>query len=180
MVYVPFFVGAVGSVIFLVLLVRIASGAKQRPTRREAFDAEWFESFSAFRYLPMRRLLNGSDESFLQSRKLGSTLSLRAFRAERRHLFRVYLQELRSDFRRLSLGAKEAILNAPTDQSHHVETLLALEWRFRKTVWRAELSLLLHACGWQAGDASGLIDVMQNFEFCLREAFLARSQQVQS
>ena len=177
MVYLPFVVGAVASLIFVVLLARLRSVPMHQAKRQDGFDVEWFESFSAFRYLPMRRLLNGSDEAFLQTRQLGSNLSLRAFRAERRQLFRIYLQDLRSDFRRLSLGAKQAIVNAPTDQSHHVETLLALEWRFRKTLWRTEVALVLHACGWQVGDVSGLIDVVKHFEFSLREVFLAQSQE---
>lgn len=176
MTYFPFVVGAVGSIIFLVLLGRLSFGARAKGRREDSFDLEWFETFSAFRYLPMRRLLNGTDEAYLQGKKLGNSMSLRAFRAERRHLFRIYLEDLRSDFHRLSLGAKQAILHATDDQSHHVETLLSLEWRFRRTVWRAQAGLLLHACGWPASDASDLIDVLQHFEFSLREVYLAQNK----
>jgi len=176
MTYFPFLVGAVGSVIFVLFLFRLSSGARVGARRPESFDPEWFETFSAFRYLPMRRLLNGTDEAYLQRQKLGCTMSLRAFRAERRQLFRMYLEDLRSDFHRLSLGAKQAILNAADDQSHHVEMLMSLEWRFQKTVWRAKAGLVLHACGWAADDASDLIDVLQHFEFSLREAYLAQAE----
>jgi hypothetical protein len=178
MTYFPFVFGAVGSIIFLVLLSRLSFGAKESGRRPDSFDLEWFSTFSAFRYLPMRRLLDGTDEAYLQSKRSGNTMSLRAFRAERRHLFRMYLDELRSDFLRLSLGAKQAVLNATDDHSHHVETLLWLEWRFRGTVWRAQAGLLLHACGWSASDASDLIDVLQHFEFSLREVYLAQNKTV--
>ncbi|MCX6585334.1 MAG: hypothetical protein NTX13_01975 [Acidobacteria bacterium] len=176
MIYFPFVVGAVGSIIFLVLLSRLSSGARRGSRRGESFDPEWFETFSAFRYLPMRRLLNGNDEAYLQGQNLGCRMSLRAFRAERRQLFRIYLEDLRSDFYRLSLGAKQAILNSADDHSHHVETLLSLEWRFQKTLWRAKAGLVLHACGWSVSDASDLIDVLQHFEFSLREAYLAQNE----
>ncbi len=124
----------------------------------------------------MRRLLSGTDDAFLQRQNLGANGSIRKFRAERRQLFRLYLQDLQADFRRLSFGAKQAILHATEDQSDHVETLLRLEWQFRKSIWRAHCQLFIHACGWQPADISGLIDVVQHFEFSLRETYLAQQQ----
>lgn len=177
MTFFPVVIGVVGSIVFLVLLYRLYAKSEQAQ-RSEDFDLEWFENFSAFRYLPMRRLLSGTDEAFLQRQKLGGIQSLREFRAERRQIFRLYLQDLQADFGRLSLGAKRAILNATEDQSEHVETLLRLEWQFRKLVWRSEVALLLHACGWQPADVSGLIDVVQHFEFSLRETVLAQNQSI--
>jgi len=172
----PVLIGVVGSIVFLALLYRLYTRSEQTTLAHAGFDSEWFENFSAFRYLPMRRLLNGTDEAFLQRQNLGSKQTIRQFRAERRQLFRMYLQDLQADFNRLSLGAKQAILNATEDQSEHVETLLRLEWQFRKSVWRAELNLLFHACGLQPADVSGLIDVVQHFEFSLRETYLAQQQ----
>jgi len=173
----PVLIGVVGSIVFVALLYRLYNRAEQSARVSGRFDLEWFENFSAFRYLPMRRLLTGTDQAFLQREKLGAKISMREFRAERRQLFRLYLQDLQADFNRLSLGAKQAILNASEDQSEHVETLLQLEWAFRKSVWRAEANLLVHACGWEPADVSGLIDVVQHFEFSLREAYLAQQQQ---
>jgi hypothetical protein len=173
----PVLIGVVGSIVFAVLLYRLYTRSEQTAQSVAGFDEEWFENFSAFRYLPMRRLLSGTDEAFLQRQNLGSKDSIRKYRAERRQLFRLYLQDLQADFNRLSLGAKHAVLNASEDQSHHVETLLKLEWQFRKSIWRAEANLFLHACGWQPSDVSGLIDVLQHFEFSLRETYLAQQEQ---
>lgn len=125
----------------------------------------------------MRRLLSGTDEAFLQRQTLGGKGSIKKYRAERRELFRLYLQDLQADFNRLSLGAKHAILNATEDQSHNVEALVRLEWQFRKSIWLAHCNLIIHACGWQPSDVSGLIDVLQHFEFSLRETYLAQHQQ---
>lgn len=177
MTFFPVVIGVVGSIVFLVLLYRLYARSEQGQ-RSEGFDPEWFENFSAFRYLPMRRLLSGTDEAFLQRQKLGGQETLRQFRAERRQIFRLYLQDLQADFSRLSLGAKHAILNASEDQSEHVNTLVRLEWRFRKLVWRAEVALLIHACGWQPADVSGLVDALQQFEFTLRETVLAQDQRI--
>jgi hypothetical protein len=178
MSFFPIVIGVVGTVVFVALLYRLYVRSEQVSRAAEGFDPEWFEGFSAFRYLPMRRLLSGTDEAFLQRQKLGAQDSLRAFRAERRELFRMYLQDLQADFNRLSLGAKQAILNATEDQSDHVETLLRLEWQFRKSVWQAHGLLALHACGWTPSDVSGLIDVLQHFEFSLRETYLAQQQRI--
>ncbi len=177
MTFFPVVIGVVGSIVFAALLYRLYARSEQSGRTTDGFDPEWFESFSAFRYLPMRRLLSGTDEAFLQRQNLGAKDSIRQYRAERRQLFRLYLHDLQADFSRLSLGAKQAILNASEDQSDHVEALVRLEWQFRKSVWRAQGNLLLHACGWQPADVSGLIDVLQHFEFSLRETYLAQQQQ---
>ena len=173
MTLVPVIVGILGIAVFATLLASLFLKTERRAKATRTFDKQWFEDFSAFRYLPMRRLLNGADEAFVQRQQQNGGGTLSEFRAERRMLFRLYLKDLQNDFARLSLGAKRAILAATDDQSNQVSSLIRLEWNFRKAVWMAHGQLFLHACGFSPADASGLIDALQHFEFTIRESYLA-------
>ena len=173
MTLVPVIVGILGIAVFATLLASLFLKTERRAKATQTFDKQWFEDFSAFRYLPMRRLLNGADEAFVQRQQQNGGGTLREFRAERRMLFRLYLKDLQNDFARLSLGAKRAILAATDDQSNQVSSLIRLEWNFRKAVWMAHGQLFLHAWGFSPADASGLIDALQHFEFTIRESYLA-------
>ncbi len=173
MTLVPVIVGIVGIAVFATLLGSLFLKTVRSAKVAQGFDEQWFEDFSAFRYLPMRRLLNGTDEGFVQRQQQNGAGTLREFRAERRMLFRLYLKDLQSDFARLSQGAKRAILAASEDQSEQVSSLIQLEWNFRKAVWMARGQLFLHACGFSPADATGLIDALQHFEFSIRETYLA-------
>lgn len=173
MTLVPVIVGILGIAVFATLLTSLCLKTERRAKATRTFDKQWFEDFSAFRYLPMRRLLNGADQAFVQRQQQNGGGTLREFRAERRMLFRLYLKDLQSDFARLSFGAKRAILAATEDQSDQVSSLIRLEWNFRKAVWMAHGQIFMHACGFSPADASGLIDALQHFEFTIRESYLA-------
>ena len=173
MTLVPVIVGILGIAVFATLLASLCLKTERRAKATLTFDKQWFEDFSAFRYLPMRRLLNGADQAFVQRQQQNGGGTLREFRAERRMLFRLYLKDLQSDFARLSIGAKRAILAATEDQSEQVSSLIRLEWNFRKAVWMAHGQIFMHACGFSPADAGGLIDALQHFEFTIRESYLA-------
>lgn len=136
---------------------------------REAWSDEWFEDFSSFRYLPMRRLLSSEEEEFWMQSTVGSECRRAAFRAERRHLFRQYLALIAADFARLSQGVRLAVVHASEDRSADIEQLLRLEWSLRKLLWQAQFSLMFHWLGVKPVDATQLINALQGFEFSLRE-----------
>ncbi len=173
MTLVPVIVGILGIAVFATLLANLFLKSERSAKANQRFDEQWFDDFSAFRYLPMRRLLNGADEAFVQRQQQNGGGTLREFRAERRMLFRLYLKDLQTDFARLTLGAKRAILAATEDQSDQVSSLIRLEWNFRKAVWMAHGQLFVHACGFSPADATGLIDALQHFEFSIRESYVA-------
>lgn len=176
MAIIPIIVGVSAASVFVLLLINLFSRTERSRKVVAEFDEEWLENFSAFRYLPMRRLLHGNDEAFLQRQEQGGTGTLREFRAERRMLYRMYLQDLKADFERLSLGAKMAILAATEDQSDQVALLLRLEWQFRRALWFAHAQVALHALGLRTADSTSLINAMQHFEFTLREVCIAQAQ----
>jgi len=180
----PVIVGLSSSIVFLVLLVKLVQrnrmlasslsfDADDAAVSREGWSDEWFEEFSSFRYLPMRRLLSTEEEEYWMQSTEGSKYRREEFRGERRRLFREYLQLIASDFGRLSQGVRLSLIHATDDRSADVSRLLNLEWTLRKLLWKAELSLMFHWLGAKPIDASQLINALQGFEFSLREIRLS-------
>ena len=186
MLAIPIIVAVSSGIVFVLLLIKLV----QRNTNESALHApkaeegsefsgwseEWFETFSAFRYLPMRRLLSQEEEDFWVAsavrRSENPDRARAAFRAERRRMFREYLRLIRDDFSRLSGGVRQAVVRSQTDRTVEIETLLRLELGFRRLLLLAELRLALHWTGVKPVDAAVLIDSLQSFEHSLREARL--------
>ena len=176
----PVIVGLFSSIVFLVLLVKLVQ--RNRALRSEsavnsdhqaAWSDEWFEEFSSFRYLPMRRLLSGEEEEYWMQSTDGSKYRREEFRAERRRLFREYLQLIAVDFGRLSQGVRLCLVHATEDRTADISRLVSLEWSLRKLLWRAEVSIMFHWLGVKPVDATQLINALQGFEFSLRELRLS-------
>ena len=176
----PIIVGLTSGIVFLVLLVKLvgrnrvfrsetSSDSDVLAAAHEGLSDAWFEDFSAFRYLPMRRLLSGEEEEFWMQSTDGSQFRRDEFRAERRRLFRGYLQLITSDFGRLSQGVRLCLIHATEDRSADIARLVSLEWSLRKLLWLAELRLMFHWLGVKPVDATQLINALQGFEFSLRE-----------
>ena len=176
----PVIVGLSSSIVFLILLVKLVQ--RNRVLRsetspdsdllaaaHEGLSNEWFEDFSAFRYLPMRRLLSGEEEEYWMRSTDGSQFRRDEFRAERRRLFRGYLQLITSDFGRLSQGVRLCVIHATDDRSADISRLVSLEWSLRKLLWLAELRLMFHWLDVKPVDPTQLINALQSFEFSLRE-----------
>jgi hypothetical protein len=190
MMAIPIVVAVSSSIIFLLLLYKLVQRnanelaihqpEPERDSEQTGWSEQWFESFSAFRYLPMRRLLSQEEEDFwIASANLGSGNQSRAraaFRDERRRMFREYLRLIRDDFSRLSGGVRQAVIRSQTDRTVEVETLLRLELGFRRLLLMAELRLAFHWLGVRPMDAAELIDALQSFEHSLREARLGMAQ----
>ena len=182
----PVILGISSSIVFLILLAKLMQRNRTSfsDTSAEnldldggisesAWSEEWFEQFSSFRYLPMRRLLSSEEEEFWMQSTDGSPARREQFRSERRRLFREYLRLISSDFSRLSQGVRLAVVHASEDRSAEVSQLLGLEWALRKLLWKAELSLMFHWVGVKPIDATQLINALQGFEFSLREIHLS-------
>jgi len=92
------------------------------------------------------------------------------FRAERRTIFRQYLDLIRADFARLREGVRLSILQSQQDRSNEMEKLISLELQFRRLLLMAEVRLALHWLGVEPVAPAKLIDALQGFEYSLREA----------
>lgn len=181
----PVIVGLSSSIVFVVLLFKLMQRNRMyqsdsassfdplastvEDASQEAWSDQWFEEFSSFRYLPMRRLLSTEEEEFWMASTEGSQFRRSEFRTERRRLFRQYLRLISADFNRLSQGVKLSIIHAKEDRSAEIDQLLSLEWSLRKLLWQAECSLMFHWLGVKPVDATQLINALQGFEFSLRE-----------
>lgn len=181
----PVIVGLSSSIVFVVLLFKLMQrnriyqsdsassfdplASTVEDASQEAWSDQWFEEFSSFRYLPMRRLLSTEEEEFWMASTEGSQFRRSEFRTERRRLFRQYLRLISADFNRLSQGVKLSIIHAKEDRSAEIDQLLSLEWSLRKLLWQAECSLMFHWLGVKPVDATQLINALQGFEFSLRE-----------
>src|SRR6185295_3139463 len=73
------------------------------------------DGFSLERYEPMKRLLSSDDLDFLKSRPGVQPKMVRQFKAQRRKVFRAYLQDLAADFRGLHRQARRQLSNAPAE-----------------------------------------------------------------
>ncbi len=171
----PVIVGLSSRVVFVILFVKLlqrnrAVGAGSGTSAvDEAWSEQWFNDFSAFRYLPMRRLLSADEEEYWVQANGGSQARREEFRAERRRLFRDYLDLISADFQRLSQGARLSIVHATEDRSAEIERLLVLEWSLRKLLWQARARVVLHWAGLKPIEPTDLINALQGFEFSLRE-----------
>lgn len=176
MTAIPIIVGMSSSIIFLLLLVKLIQRSQGHAagegTAEALWSDEWFEEFSSFRYLPMRRLLSRAEEDYYVREQGGGPNARLAFRAERREIFRQHLDQLAADFGRLSMGVRLAVLNATEDRSAELEQLVRLEWSMRRLLWRARARASFHWLAIEPVDTTRLIDALQSLEFSLREARL--------
>ena len=126
------------------LVALAAIVAWRRPWRRAedpvAVEA-CLESFSADSYLPMLRLADSSDSSFL-SAHLGPEQAAKYSRLQRRML-RDYLRGLSRDFRRLHSLATESALRERSGNKDSSLALVEEKMEFIFCMWSLELRLLL-------------------------------------
>src|SRR5579863_311793 len=72
-------------------------------------DSDETDGFSLDRYQPMERLMAEEDLAFLKSQPgYRAEMGVR-WKRERRRIFRLYLAELKADFRRLHIHARELV-----------------------------------------------------------------------
>jgi tryptophan 2,3-dioxygenase len=131
--------------------------------RGEQAAGEFGESsgFSISRYQPMEHLLSEEDFAFLASQPGYEPEIGARWQRERRRIFRLYLDELKRDFRRLHAEARVMAANADAESAEMVGILM----RQQVTFWRAmaglELRLALRAAGIGKVDVRPLIELLE-------------------
>jgi hypothetical protein len=112
---------------------------------------------AADRYRPMLRLLSDGDLAFVAAdRKLQHSL-----RAQRRKLFRGYLQCLAKDYASLLAGVRDAMVRSGADRPDLARALVRNRLLFAIAMCKVEFRLALHAAGAGTVDISGLIDAIE-------------------
>jgi hypothetical protein len=110
-------------------------------------DGDDSTEFSLDRYQPMAGLLAEEDLAFLKSQPgYRAEMGVR-WQRERRRIFRVYLGELKSDFRRLHAQAREMVAQSGADSADLVAVLMKQQATFWRSTTALELRLALESMG---------------------------------
>jgi hypothetical protein len=116
--------------------------------------------FSVARYEPKLRLLTEDDLLFLKSQPGYRPDMGRKFTRERRRIFRLYLQELASDFHSLHAHARAAVASLPADHSALVGMLMRQQLRFWYEMAAVEMRLSLDFMEAGSIRARGLVEAL--------------------
>jgi len=148
----------VGSLIFLLwvlarMLLRRRSAATQ--------DSDETDGFSLDRYQPMGRLMAEEDLVFLKSQPGYRAEIGERWKRERRRIFRMYLAELKADFRRLHAHARELVAASGADSSALVEVLMKQQVMFLMATTALEFRLALQWIGIGRVDITPLIKLVE-------------------
>jgi len=149
----------VGSIV--VVSATIAGIWLRRRRNREADDFGESGGFSLSRYQPMEHLLSEEDFAFLASQpgyepKIGAR-----WKRERRRIFRLYLDDLKRDFRRLHIQARVMAANADAESAELVGILMRQQVMFWRAMASLELRLALRTAGIGKVDIRPFIELIE-------------------
>jgi hypothetical protein len=130
------------------------------PANQPPFSPRWFAGFSLARYRPMERILGEADFMFLASQPGFDGKTLRAFRAQRRAIFRAYLRDITSDFERLHAAVRILVLTSVEDRPDLAVALLKLRATFAYAVLALQWRLALDAVGIRGLDVRPLVEAV--------------------
>jgi len=129
--------------------------------RNATLDSEESDDFSLDRYQPMGRLMAEEDLAFLKSQP-GYRAEMGArWKRERRRIFRVYLAELKADFRRLHAHARKLLAESGADSAALVEVLMKQQFTFLMATTALEFRLALQWIGIGRVDVTPLIELVE-------------------
>jgi hypothetical protein len=119
------------------------------------------EGFSLDRYQPMGCLLAEEDLLFLKSQPgYRAEIGVR-WKRERRRIFRMYLDELKNDFRRLHAQAREIVAHSEADSADLVEVLMKQQMTFLWATTALEFRLMLQQVGVGKVDVGPFIELIE-------------------
>jgi hypothetical protein len=120
------------------------------------------------RYRPMFRLLDESDCGFIASGFPGKS-NLRRFRAERRALFRVYLNNLGADHGRIVSAIRKLLVESQLDRPELAKALYRCQLMFALAMISVEFKLQLHALGIGTVEVRSLIAAVEGLQLQLQD-----------
>jgi hypothetical protein len=152
----------IGSLVGLLwALTRIALHRQRVAAWQDRDDSA---AFSLERYEPMGRLLAEEDFLFLKSQPGYRPAIGARWKRERRRILRMYLNDLKDDFRRLHAQARKLAAHSDVDSSELVNVLMKQQAIFLWTTGYLEFRLVLQQLGVGKADVArvvGLIEAMR-------------------
>lgn len=131
---------------------------------RNGQEAEGLGEFSLVRYEPMAHLLSEADLEFVKAQPGYRPEMGRAFRRNRRRIFRLYLRDLAADFRRLHARARAIVASLPSEHAAMVGSLIRLECRFWYEMAAVELRLFFDWTGVPAVNVRALVNAVASMQ----------------
>ena len=148
----------VGSLILLLwVLIRMLLGRRSFAT----LESDETDGFSLEHYQPMGRLMAEEDLVFLKSQPGYRAEIGERWKREGRRIFRLYLAELKADFRRLHAHARELVAASGADSSALAEVLMKQQVMFLMGTTALEFRLALHWMGVGRVDIAPLIQLVE-------------------
>jgi hypothetical protein len=145
----------------LTLLLWVLTRMLLRRRSAATLDSDETDNFSLDRYQPMARLMAEDDLVFLKSQAgYRAEIGVR-WKRERRRIFRLYLAELKADFRRLHAHARKLVAASGADSSDLVEVLMKQQVTFLMATTALEFRLALQWMGIGRVDITPLIELVE-------------------
>ena len=145
----------------LILLLWVLTRMILRRHSTATLNSDETDGFSLDRYQPMGRLMAEEDLVFLKSQPgYRAEMGVR-WKRERRRIFRLYLAELKADFRRLHAEARQLVAGSGADAAPLVEILVKQQLTFAMAIRALEFRLALQWIGIGRVDITPLIEMVE-------------------
>jgi hypothetical protein len=149
----------------LAVLVGVLAWLLASRRTEQSVDESW--EFSLGNYSCMNRLLVEEDLVFLQAQKGYRPEMGPRWRRERYWLFRLYLSELRLDFRRLHAKARALVSHSDAESADLVGVLMRQEMVYLWALAGVEFRLLLYRAGVGTISITPLIELIETMRLDL-------------
>ena len=144
---------------------------KQVSSRSSAFhgdntssDSNTDREFLSDYYRPMIRMLDARELATARELTGIADSDYSRFRKSRIRSFRIYLKDMRCDFRRIEFKMRYLMLSASTQEADLVQRLNRLKADFQLKLLRVELELFLFRFGIGTVDVASLVAMLEQFE----------------
>lgn len=138
------------------------------PDSKSPVTGEWLDSMSVERYKPMLRLLSNDDLAFLKMQPGFRRQMISRLRRQRCGIFKGYLRNLSTDFRRTCSALRLVMLHAQVDRPDLAALLLRTQASFALGLLQIHCRLFFYRLGVASVDASGLIKLFDGMQIELR------------
>jgi hypothetical protein len=163
------------AIVPVIIVALLALGACLWLAARSAFGSvevpvttDWLEDLSIDRYRAMLRLLDDAELQFLREQPGYSPQIEKRFRKKRCEVARVYLREMRGDFKRICAVLKIFIVQSQQDRPDLASALMQSQWAFARGVLAYEFRLVLFRYGLPGLDVPEIFGIFEGMRLELR------------